>query len=290
MSSKKPPLGRANGFSGCRTPRKQVFFDPFSAGFWAVLHSNQRAKGPPLDPQSGSRGSITNRSVLLKKCDFHPLSAALSPPAGGIKGGASRPFWPKPASSGTPALVSRLIPLRYATLRYATLRYRYATLRYATLRYATLRYRYATLRYATLPLPLRFASLRYASLPLRFASLRFASLHYATLRYTTLRYATLRYATLSHREPARDDQRGREVPPAPPAQWAGERPVIPNDERWRNVKPARTTSGGAAQRAATIGGGSGRGKAPPGEREEEEALLAAPWGETGELTMTNENR
>ena len=42
----------------------------------------------------------------------------------------------------------------------------------------------------------------------------------------------------------RDDQRGRAGPPGPPAQWAGEDPVSPLDERWRNAG-ARTTSGGS---------------------------------------------
>ena len=58
--------------------------------------------------------------------------------------------------------------------------------------------------------------------------------------------------------------------------------MIVNDERWRNVKPVRTTSGGRAALAAlTIEGGSGRDKVPPSESEEEEALPAALQGRGG---------
>ena len=80
-----------------------------------------------------------------------------------------------------------------------------------------------------------------------------------------------------HREVASDDQRGRLRPPAPPAQWAGERPVIEADERWRNVKPPRTTSG--EKRLQPLNDwreGQGGSSAPSLLREEEQSSLGRP--------------
>ena len=125
MSSKKPPLARANRFLGCRTPQKQPFSDPVLARFRAKTHSNQRDSLDRPGRKAARSGSITNRSVFLEKGDFHPLSAALAPPLGGVGGGGLRPsrsrllwpkagFWPKEAGSGRcePASLakSRLLP------------------------------------------------------------------------------------------------------------------------------------------------------------------------------------